>query len=102
MRKSLSFLLHWLLPHPYIYIYRLITSADQRLTVEQIKTQPFFYGVDWDAIREIDAPFVPHLRSMTDTTYFPTDELEAVPDQPSGNEIDSPNKDLAFLGCVFD
>ncbi|GJJ07470.1 Serine/threonine-protein kinase [Clathrus columnatus] len=82
-------------------IRRLITSADQRLTVEQIKAHPFFYGVDWESIRQIDAPFVPHLRSMTDTSYFPTDELEAVPDQPAGNDVDTPNKDLAFLGYTF-
>ena len=77
---------------------RLITSQDLRLNVEQIKAHPFFYGVDWESIRNIDAPFVPHLRSITDTSYFPTDELEAVPDQPVGADVDGSNKDLAFLG----
>ena len=68
--------------------------------MDQIKVHPFFYGVDWDAIRNIDAPFVPHLRSITDTSYFPTEDLEAVPDQPVGADTDGSNKDLAFLGCV--
>lgn len=54
---------------------RLITSADRRMNIEQIKNHHFFYGVDWNTIRQIDAPFVPHLKSMTDTSYFPTDEL---------------------------
>ena len=81
-------------------VTRLITSQDQRLNVDQIKAHPFFYGVDWDSIRNIDAPFVPHLRSITDTSYFPTDELEAVPDQPVGADVDGSNKDLAFLGCA--
>ncbi|KAF8529031.1 AGC/NDR protein kinase [Hysterangium stoloniferum] len=82
-------------------IRRLITSQDQRLNVDQIKSHAFFYGVDWDGIRMIDAPFVPHLRSITDTSYFPTDELESVPDQPAGADVDGTNKDLAFLGYTF-
>lgn len=81
-------------------IRRLITSEDKRLTVEQIKRHHFFYGVDWDIIRRIDAPFVPSLRSITDTSYFPTDELDQASDIP----VVDPNaasKDLAFLGFVF-
>ncbi|TFK43506.1 AGC/NDR protein kinase [Crucibulum laeve] len=81
-------------------IRRLITSSDQRLNVDQIKKHPFFYGVDWDTIRHIDAPFVPHLRSITDTSYFPTDELEQVPEEAS-SEPGSSTKDLAFLGYTF-
>ncbi|KAL0949538.1 hypothetical protein HGRIS_009587 [Hohenbuehelia grisea] len=81
-------------------IKRLITSADKRLKVEQIKRHPFFYGVDWETIRSIDAPFVPHLRSITDTSYFPTDELNQAPEELP-NEDGGPNKDLAFLGYTF-
>ncbi|KAG8779231.1 Serine/threonine-protein kinase [Serendipita sp. 397] len=58
-------------------------------------------GYKWAAIRDIDAPFVPHLRSITDTSYFPTDDLESVPDQPSGADTSGSNKDLAFLGYTF-
>ena len=53
--------------------------------------------MDWDAIRDIDAPFVPHLRSITDTSYFPTEDLENVPEHPVGADT-SGTKDLAFLG----
>lgn len=80
---------------------RLITSPDRRLAVDQIKHHPFFYGVDWAAIRNIEAPFIPRLRSITDTSYFPTDELEQVPDEPVGADTTGANKDLAFLGCVL-
>ncbi|EJD01242.1 AGC/NDR protein kinase [Fomitiporia mediterranea MF3/22] len=82
-------------------IRRLITSPDQRLSVDQIKAHPFFYGVDWDIIRQIDAPFVPHLRSITDTSYFPTDELQQVPEEPTTTESGPASKDLAFLGYTF-
>ncbi|KIR77495.1 AGC/NDR/NDR protein kinase [Cryptococcus gattii EJB2] len=83
-------------------IRRMLCEADRRYTVEQLKAHPFFYGVDWATIREIDAPFVPHLRSITDTSYFPTDELDQVPDIPVGAETGSDaKKDLAFLGYTF-
>ena len=71
------------------------------MNVEQIKHHPFFYGVNWTAIRQIDAPFIPRLKSITDTSYFPTDELEQVPDEPVGGDTTGANKDLAFLGYVL-
>jgi len=79
----------------------MITSQEHRLSVEHIRAHPFFYGVEWDTLRQIDAPFVPHLRSITDTSYFPTDELENVPDQPPGADTSPANKELAFLGYTF-
>ena len=83
-----------------ISFHRLITGQNVRFTVDQIKNHTFFYGVDWESIRDIDAPFVPHLRSITDTSYFPTEDLENEPEQPIGGE-GSGNKDLAFLGYVL-
>jgi len=63
-----------------------------------MKRHPFFYGVDWESIRQIDAPFVPHLRSVTDTSYFPTEELEQVSEEPAEAEPSGASQDLAFLG----
>ena len=65
--------------------------------MDQIKKHDFFYGVDWNAIRQIEAPFVPHLRSVTDTSYFPTDDLEQAPEEAPA-ESSSAGKDLPFLG----
>jgi protein-serine/threonine kinase len=67
------------------------------LTVEEIKRHPFFYGVDWNTIRQIDSPFVPRLSSITDTSYFPTDEINQVPEDVS-EDTAAADKDLAFLG----
>jgi protein-serine/threonine kinase len=78
-----------------------MASAEHRLDVDQIKQHFFFYGVDWDSIRQIDAPFVPHLRSITDTSYFPTDEIDQAPEEPAAAESQA-SKDLAFLGYVSD
>ncbi|TFL05255.1 kinase-like domain-containing protein [Pterulicium gracile] len=79
----------------------MMNWADRRLSVHQIKAHPFFYGVDWNNLRQIDPPFVPHLQSLTDTSYFPTDELGNLPDELEGAEQISPEKNLAFLNFTF-
>ena len=113
---------------PRSHFYRMITSSDQRLgrnSADEIKAHPFFAGVDWNTIRNIESPFIPQLRfviylpfplsflparptdreslnvvhrSLTDTSYFPTEDLGDVPEQPQGSESTSGSKDLAFLG----
>ncbi|KAF6762245.1 AGC/NDR protein kinase [Ephemerocybe angulata] len=82
------------------FVTRLITWAEQRLPVEEIKRHPFFFGVDWNTIRQIDSPFVPRLNSITDTSYFPTDEIDQVSEDASGDST-AADKDLAFLGYTF-
>lgn len=95
-------------------IRRLLTSSDNRLGrhggADEIKAHPFFRGVDWDTIRKVDAPFIPKLKSITDTRFFPTDELEAVPESPALAEaarqnemgVDSNTKeDLPFIGYTY-
>lgn len=68
-------------------IRRLLTHADQRLgrhnSADELKSHPFFRGVDWNSIRQVEAPYIPKLSSITDTRFFPTDELENVPDSPA-------------------
>ncbi|KAJ3148727.1 Serine/threonine-protein kinase [Geranomyces variabilis] len=97
-------------------IRSLLCDADQRLHVAQIKAHPFFRGVNWAEIRRTRAPFVPQLKSITDTSYFPTEDLAGVPEQvndtggPSGMDamgagtmelMSNPGKDLAFVGYTF-
>jgi hypothetical protein len=79
----------------------MMNWADQRLTVNQIKAHPFFYGADWNSLRHIEPPFVPHLQSITDTSYFPTDDFGSLPDQLEKVEGIGAEKDLAFLGYVI-
>ncbi len=81
-------------------INRMMSWAAQRLTVTQIKMHPFFYGADWTSLRNIEPPFVPHLKSNTDTTYFDESELSGVTTQLDKVEAIGAEKDLAFLGYV--
>lgn len=77
-----------------------MTWTESRLTINQIKAHPFFYGADWNSLRLIEPPFVPHLRSMTDTSYFPTDDFGNLPDELEQVEAIGAESDLAFLGYV--
>jgi hypothetical protein len=79
----------------------MMTWAEKRLTVNQIKTHPFFFGADWNSLRHIEPPFVPHLQSTVDTSYFPTEEFGNVAEQMEQVEGISREKDIAFLKCVL-
>lgn len=84
--------------------HRFLTSSETRLGrngASEIKEHPFFAGVDWSTIRAIDAPFIPHLKSITDTSYFPTEDYQDVPEVPPGAETGVGAKDLAFVGFTF-
>lgn len=88
-------------------IRRLLTSQDQRLGrggADEIKAHPFFRGVDWASIRQYSAPFIPKLKSMIDTSYFPIEDLQQVPDTPSAtssNRQTNVREDLPFIGYTF-
>lgn len=100
-------------------IRRLLTHADQRLGrhggADEIKNHPFFRGVDWNTIRQVEAPYIPKLSSITDTRFFPTDELENVPDSPAmaqaarqreqmmkqGVTGSASKEDLPFIGYTY-
>ncbi|KAM6497147.1 AGC/NDR protein kinase [Amanita muscaria] len=75
--------------------------GDRRLTVQEIKNHSFFFGADWSSIHQIEPPFVPRLQSITDTSYFPTEDLSSVSSHLEKAEAMTAEKDLAFLGFTF-
>ena len=92
-------------------IKSLICGAETRLGSQKnggassIKTNSFFKGVDFAKIREQEAPFVPQLKSITDTTYFPVDDIDLSHNTLSDNDgLDTrmeQKKDLAFVGYTY-
>lgn len=42
----------------------------------EIKKHHYFRGVQWDRIREMNAPFKPSLGSNVDTAYFPIEDID--------------------------
>lgn len=81
----------------------LICGAQDRLNADGIRSHAFFQGIDWQTLRSINAPFIPQLKSITDTSYFPTEDLNGtgIADldlmKTASNSVRA-KKDLAFVG----
>ena len=93
-------------------IRRLMCDASIRLGSEEIKRHPFFRGVPWDSIRQRNAPYIPRLRSMADTSHFPVEEIAQdmaaegfdkgqVTATSGDGTIAGPQRDVAFIGYTF-
>ncbi|KAJ2002909.1 Serine/threonine-protein kinase [Coemansia thaxteri] len=72
----------------------------------ELKQHPFFSGVDWASLRtHTRPPWIPPLSSITDTSHFPTDEIDQNTspfDNPAAASTGSePQKDLAFVGYTY-
>ncbi|KAJ2159474.1 Serine/threonine-protein kinase [Coemansia sp. RSA 552] len=71
----------------------------------ELKQHPFFGGVDWASLRtRTRPPWIPPLSSITDTSHFPTDEIDqnSSPfDDPAPAQNTEPQKDLAFVGYTY-
>jgi protein-serine/threonine kinase len=75
-----------------------MTWSDGRVGADEIRVHSLFRDVDWNSLRMQSAPRPPTLKSITDTSYFPTEEYADVPELPAGVEQLDADKDLAFLG----
>ncbi|NWT52471.1 MRCKA kinase, partial [Erythrocercus mccallii] len=77
-------------------IRRLICSREHRLGqngIEDFKNHPFFAGIDWDNIRNCEAPYIPEVSSPTDTSNFDVDD-----DCLKNSEAMPPPSHTAFSG----
>ncbi|CAL4060084.1 unnamed protein product, partial [Meganyctiphanes norvegica] len=64
---------------------QLICSSEQRLGkngIEDYKSHPWFTGVDWVAMRDSTAPYIPEVSSPTDTSNFDVDDSESRSQDP--------------------
>ncbi|KAJ0170566.1 hypothetical protein K1T71_013937 [Dendrolimus kikuchii] len=88
-------------------IRRLICSSENRLGkngLQDFKNHEWFAGLDWDNLREMQAPFVPDVSSPTDTSNFDVDDTdirlsEAVPPPPASSAFSGLH--LPFIGFTF-
>lgn len=82
---------------------RLVCDAEYRLGrlgVQEIKAHPFFYGVNWDTLRSEPSPYVPQLSSITDTSHFPTEELDAIPEAVDAHHMPQGKKKERMDVCI--
>ncbi|XP_073683638.1 serine/threonine-protein kinase MRCK alpha-like [Garra rufa] len=80
-------------------IRRLICCREHRLGqngIEDFKQHPFFTGIDWQNIRNCDAPYIPEVSSPSDTSNFDVDD-----DCLKNTETMPPPSHTAFSGHHF-
>ena len=85
-------------------IERLLCDVDQRLGtagVAEIKSHPFFYGIQWDRLYAVHAPYQPEVNGELDTQNFEQfDEDDAFAKKQRANAAAS-RKDLDFIGYTY-
>lgn len=88
-------------------IRRLICAPEERIGkngLDDFRNHPWFEGIDWDTIRDGNAPYKPEVSSPTDTSNFDVDDTdvkllsETVP--PTSNPAFS-GQHLPFVGFTF-
>ena len=83
-------------------IAKLINNPNRRLGLngaDEIKSHPFFRGLDWDNIQNLKAPFIPELKNEYDTHYFDNFKREE-PFHPPIKKIKK-RKDVEYLGYTY-
>ncbi|CAG9315864.1 unnamed protein product [Blepharisma stoltei] len=85
-------------------IRKLICESNTRLGIRgvaEIKAHPFFAGIDWNNIRNQEAPYAPELRGDTDISNFEQFEETEPFYPPISNKKRPQKKDVNFVGYTF-
>lgn len=80
----------------------LLTDENTRLGFEELSKHPFFFTVDWGAIRDQPPPFVPTVTREDDTSNF--EEFEPIsykPDLTLSSKVGFTGVNLPFVGFTF-
>ena len=83
-------------------IMKLINNSNERLGLrgsEEIKSHPFFKGIDWNNIRNTKAPFIPKLKNDYDNSYFETYKIKEPFYPPMKRR--TKRKDIEYMGYTY-
>ncbi|GAB2294410.1 hypothetical protein Dimus_028618 [Dionaea muscipula] len=89
-------------------ICKLLCNVDQRLgtkNVDEIKDHPWFKGIEWDKLYQMDAAFIPAVNDELDTQNFEEYEESETQEQTSSKSGPwrkmLPSKDMNFVGYTY-
>uniref|UniRef100_A0A672RFF6 non-specific serine/threonine protein kinase n=1 Tax=Sinocyclocheilus grahami TaxID=75366 RepID=A0A672RFF6_SINGR len=87
-------------------IQQLICSREHRLGqhgIEEFKKHPFFSGIDWENIRNTEAPYIPDVSSPSDTSNFDVDDdvLKNPDIAPPVSHTGFTGQHLPFVGFTY-
>ncbi|XP_062974151.1 serine/threonine-protein kinase MRCK beta isoform X4 [Elgaria multicarinata webbii] len=87
-------------------IQRLICSRERRLGqngIDDFKSHAFFEGLNWDNIRNLEAPYIPEVSSPSDTSNFDVDDdvLRNPEMIPPGSHTGFSGLHLPFVGFTY-
>uniref|UniRef100_A0A452Y5J7 non-specific serine/threonine protein kinase n=1 Tax=Aegilops tauschii subsp. strangulata TaxID=200361 RepID=A0A452Y5J7_AEGTS len=89
-------------------ICRFLCDVDHRIGsggADQIKAHPWFHGVEWDKLYEMEAAFKPQVNDELDTQNFQKfDEVNPAPARTgsgSSRKMIPNSKDLSFVGYTY-
>ncbi|XP_062947921.1 LOW QUALITY PROTEIN: serine/threonine-protein kinase MRCK beta [Cynocephalus volans] len=87
-------------------IQRLICSRERRLGqngIEDFKKHAFFEGLNWENIRNLEAPYIPDVSSPSDTSNFDVDDdvLRNTDILPPASHTGFSGLHLPFIGFTF-
>ncbi|XP_062407440.1 serine/threonine-protein kinase MRCK beta [Sardina pilchardus] len=87
-------------------IQRLICGRERRLGqngIEEFRRHPFFAGIDWENIRNTEAPYIPDVSSPSDTSNFDVDDdvLKNPDIAPPMSHTGFTGQHLPFVGFTY-
>ncbi|KRX19497.1 Serine/threonine-protein kinase MRCK beta [Trichinella nelsoni] len=84
----------------------LICPADQRFGkngLSDFQNHAFFRDMDWENIRDTNAPYIPEISSPTDTSNFDVEESDFTPCETKPPNVSAPftGHHLPFIGFTY-
>lgn len=82
-------------------IKKLLCSAEERIDFGAIQAHPFFAGIDWDHLQDMESPYIPAVKNEIDTSNFDEFEPREEMDDSLTDAEAADIANIAFIGFKF-